>query len=215
MGKLINLTGQRYGLLTVVELVGFNKWNAAMYLCHCDCGNEKVILGASLRSGNTRSCGCLSTRKDGGNNFDAYHRQHPGDLRPRDKRICSIWLGMRYRCNSKGCKVYKDYGGRGIKICAQWDDFYVFQEWSLSHGYSADKSIDRIDNDGDYCPENCRWTDMKTQGNNRRNSRYYTYRGEIHTLAEWARKTGIPWWVLDDRIKKGKPPDEVFKPIKR
>lgn len=186
-----------------------------MYLCHCDCGNDKVILGASLRSGNTRSCGCLSTRKDGRNNFDVYHKQHPGDLRPRDKRILSIWLGMRYRCNSKESKVYKDYGGRGIKICPQWDDFYEFQEWSLSHGYSAAKSIDRIDNDGDYSPENCRWATMKVQGQNRRNSRLYTYHGQTLTISEWSRRSGIGWNTLIDRIRRGLPPDEVFKPIKK
>lgn len=212
MGKLIDLTGQRFGLLTVVKLVGFNKWNAAMYLCHCDCGREKVILGASLRSWNTRSCGCLSTRKDGANNFDAYHKLNPGDLRPRDKRIHSIWLGMRYRCNSKGSRVYKDYGGRGIKVCPQWDDFYEFQEWAISHGYSADKSIDRINNDGDYCPENCRWVTMKIQGQNRRNSRLYTYQGETLTISEWSRRTGICWNTIKDRIMRGLPPDEVFSP---
>lgn len=214
MGKFIDLTGQRFGKLTVVRFVKFNRWNAAVYLCRCDCGCEKIILGASLRSGNTKSCGCLSTRKDGKNNFDRYHVLNPGDSRPRNRRLHSIWLGMRYRCNSTHSEVYKDYGGRGICVCSEWDDFYTFQEWALANGYSDGKSIDRIDNDGNYSPENCRWVDMKIQGSNRRNSRYFTFRGETLTISEWSRRTGIEWNTLNDRIKKGLPPEEIFKPTK-
>lgn len=204
------MTGQRFGLLKVVRFEKFDKWGAAIFLCRCDCGKEKLILGASLRSGNTRSCGCLAGRKDGKNNFDEYHRKNPGDLRKRDKRLHNIWVGIRYRCLNTKSKVYKDYGGRGIKICKEWDDFFAFQEWSFLNGYSENLSIDRIDNNGDYSPENCRWVTMKVQGQNRRNSRLLTYHGETHTYSEWSEKTGVGWKTIEDRVRRNVPEEQLF-----
>ena len=124
-------------------------------------------------------------------------------------KIYHIWLGMRHRCNNDKCKEYMLYGGRGIKVCEEWDnDFMIFYTWSISNGYKEDSdrkscTIDRIDPDGNYCPENCRWVDMRTQNNNRRNNRHLTHNGRTQTAAQWAREYGIPEGNLLTRLRKG------------
>ena len=176
MGKVIDLTGQKFGRLTVIERADVRSHRREIvWRCVCDCGNMKDIPGYSLRSGMTSSCGCwksevLANFKIRSTTHGLYH--HP---------LHGIWNGMKIRCYDKNRKQYKNYGGRGIEVCDEWkNDFKAFYDWAMANGYQKGLSIDRIDNDGDYCPENCRWADNFTQANNSRQCHYIQYDGRTH-----------------------------------
>ena len=158
-----DLTGKRFGRLTVVQRVENTPHGCARWLCKCDCGNVKVIRTSNL-NGNTKSCGCLykDTRADLGRARKKYDT---------NSRLYHIWQGMKYRCLNKNGRRYKDYGGRGITICEEWkNDFQAFCNWAVCNGYRDDLSIDRIDNDKGYSPDNCRWATATEQNRNRRNT---------------------------------------------
>ena len=156
----------------------------------CDCGNRKVIEGYKLKTGHTKSCGCL-VRENGLNN-----KTHG----MTNTRLYRIYAGIKDRCLNKSNERYSDYGGRGIEICEEWlSDFMSFYNWAIDNGYSEELSIDRIDVDGNYEPNNCRWATKLEQANNKRNNILITYNGITDTLPNWSRKTGISKSCLEYR----------------
>lgn len=172
----MDLTGQRYGRLVVIgesdPILYPSGHKCRMWKCKCDCGNEAVVRHGNLRNGTTQSCGCLHKEI-----FGKVKRTH--GLSEENKRLYKIWKEMRSRCNNPNNKSYERYGGRGIIVCQEWNDSFVpFYQWSMKNGYKEDisdsgrnrLSIDRIDNDGNYEPGNCRWTTNDVQANNKRKS---------------------------------------------
>lgn len=159
MGKTIDLSGRKFGRLTVIERYS-NIGKHAAWLCKCECGRTKAVRSDHLLYKKTVSCGCFEdeSRKSGN------HYIHGG----KHSRLYNIWCGMRKRCTNKNCAAYDNYGGRGIKVCNEWQRFEPFRDWALSNGYSDELSIDRINVNGNYEPTNCRWSDAKDQANNRR-----------------------------------------------
>ena len=150
---MIDLIGQKYGRLTVVEFDRLQN-HKTYWKCVCDCGLTVIATGNNLRSGNTKSCGCI--RREQTAELGKSNRTH-GEGHNARTRLYNIWCGMRQRCNRPTHHAYSLYGGKGVKVCEEWNDYTVFKEWALSHGYADNLSIDRIDPDKGYCPENCRW----------------------------------------------------------
>lgn len=164
------------------------------WLCKCDCGKEKAVPAWNLVSGQTASCGCK--KKDIVNKTITHGQSYT--------RLYTIWVGMKQRCYYRKHKHYSEYGGRGITVCNEWkNNFQAFHDWSIANGYSDDLTIDRIDVNGIYSPENCQWVTQKEQNNNTRNNHFLEYNGEIHTISEWSKITGIPRTTICNRIKYG------------
>lgn len=194
MGKVIDLTGQRFERLTVIERRG-RRGSRALWLCVCDCGNEITIDSNSLRTGNTRSCGCI--RKEHSKRIGSANKMH-GMF---GTRLYMIWADIKRRCTNPNCDTYHYYGGRGITVCEDWkNNFQTFYDWAIAAGYRDDLTIDRIDTNGDYCPDNCKWSTWEEQENNRRNNRLVTYDGKTQTISQWAREYNIPYITLIKRL---------------
>lgn len=197
--KPIDLTGQRFGRLTVVKRSGSTPQKLALWLCKCDCGNEKIIDGHTLRRGGSKSCGCYRTERE---SERAVKRNYKHGQ--RKTRLYGIWLGMKSRCYNSNDHNFLHYGAKGIEVCEEWtQDFQSFYGWSMSHGYKEDLSIDRIDVNGNYEPNNCRWVTMKVQQNNRSNNHLITCSGETHTISEWAEITGMNKGTIRSRLVRG------------
>ncbi len=167
MQKLHDLTGQRFGRLTVVERAE-NKGKPTVWLCKCDCGNEKIVRGSDLKNGHTQSCGCF--HKEIVTNVLVSTCNKDKDSHGKSRtRLYSIWRSMKARCLNENHKHFQNYGNRGITICEEWqNNFRAFYDWAMSNGYSDELTLDRKDNDKGYSPENCRWATWHEQRINQR-----------------------------------------------
>lgn len=199
-----DLSDMVFGRLTVIERASNIGDRRTTWLCKCICGNEKVIESCSLHSGKTKSCGRLLSERMKETKF-----KHGFD----GDRLWSIWKSMIKRCYNKSHKAYDRYGGRGISICCEWkDNFLSFRDWSLNNGYAENLTIDRKDNDGNYEPNNCRWTIDEVQNYNKSNTIHITINSFTKNISEWSTISGIPKKLIYDRFKRGWKGIDLLKP---
>lgn len=207
-----NLTGKKFGRWTVLKLSHIKRrsggGDAIYWLCECECGTIKPVDEYHLNHGTSKSCGCLA--KELSSKRETTHGLS-------HSRLYNIWQSIKKRCLNKKCARYNRYGGRGIIICQEWiNDFMNFYKWAINNGYNDNLSIERIDNDGNYEPNNCKWANPKTQARNRSNNHLITYNGETHCIAEWAEIIGIDRDIIDNRLKKKWTIERIFTtPVKR
>lgn len=207
MSKLIDRTGQRYGRLVVIERAPDQVFSSGRkvvrWKCKCDCGNIVEVATTSLGSGLTQSCGCWNNEQ---RKKSETKKIIHGDCN-KDKEYHNLyerWITIKKRCYQKSKDNYKNYGGRGITVCDKWlHNYTAFKEWALANNYSPELTIDRIDNNKNYSPDNCRWVDNKTQQNNKRSNTFITYNGKTKTLQQWADETGINNSTISSRLKNG------------
>lgn len=194
-----HLEGQKFGRWTVLERAEKHpKTGSSMWLCRCECGTEKVVSELSLVRGESKSCGCLHK-----NSMTSHNKAYT--------RIYRIWGHLKGRCLNKKHHAYKDYGGRGIAVCDEWLNFEPFYDWAMSNGYKEDLSIDRINVNGNYEPNNCRWVTIKEQNRNRRSNKLITYNNETHCIAEWAEIYNINRKKLEKDIRQGMSLEDAIK----
>lgn len=260
MGNFIDLTGQRFGMWTVLSRAANNAQNKAMWNVRCDCGKEKTVSAASLRRGLSKSCGCLYEREDltgkkfgewtvisyAGNNrwnvkctCGTQKTVLGAELKRGDSKSCGcwgykrvgdaarthgkthsrlyrVWCNIKGRCYKPSEASYPNYGGRGIIVCEEWkNDFQAFYDWAMANGYDENAprfqcTIDRIDNNGNYCPENCRWVDRYVQANNVKKNVFITYNGERLTIAQFARKYNLSVNLVRQRFNRGMSAAEII-----
>lgn len=200
MSKLIDETGNRYHSLTVIKVVGIKRYPSCtkrLWECRCDCGNTIITPMGPLKNGRTKSCGCLMKR-----NRYIVGRKHGMS----DSRLFRIWANMLSRCTNPNTSYYKRYGGRGIKVCDEWngeDGSTNFINWALKNGYEHRLTLDRINNNGNYEPSNCRWITNKAQQRNKSTNKLLTLNGETHCVCEWSEKIGISTNTLNQRLNRG------------
>lgn len=200
MGKFEDLTGKKFGKLTVIKRVenhvqpsgaSYTRW-----LCKCECGNEVTVRTSDLTRGHTKSCGCLQKEKVTTHGL-------------KKTRLYVIWRDIKARCFNPNNRGFKNYGAKGITMCDIWkNNFKAFNDWAMENGYNPNAkrgecTIDRIDVNGNYEPNNCRWVDNLVQQNNKKNNVFISYNNETHTVAEWSRILHIPPHTLYARLYKG------------
>jgi hypothetical protein len=199
MPQIKDISNNRYGRLVAKERAYINR-NHGWWICKCDCGKEIIVSQNSLQTGNTKSCGCLRkelTKQRGKSNIT-----HGGS----HSKLYDNWRGIIKRCFLTGFHCYKRYGGRGISVCDEWTKFDKFQEWALKNGYDEHLTIDRIDNNGNYEPSNCRWATRKEQARNKRNTTMFSINGIKKPLIEWSEILGVKYATSYDRFHNNKPP---------
>lgn len=197
-----SLVGFKFARLSVIRRDtgrGLGFW-----ICKCDCGNQVSVSRGNLTSGNTKSCSCYEREK-----FLARIRKHGAYANPAMKRSYRVWAAMIQRCTNKNLVLYKNYGGRGIKVCPEWRrSFALF--WKDMGERPFGKSLGRINNDGNYEPGNCQWETILQQASNRRNNTPITYNGETLIINEWARRTGMSRSMISMRNRRGWSPEKIF-----
>ena len=190
------MIGKKYGRWTVIGTTDDKR----RVRCVCECGKERDVIKSNLKNGDSKSCGCYNLEQ-----INKRTVKHGG----KKTRLYAIWCSMRRRCNNKNDKNYPRYGKRGIRVCDEWNDFVAFRDWMLEQGYDeksayGEQTIDRIDNNGNYTPDNCRIATIKQQNSNRSSTRKLTYNGLTLSMAEWGRKMGYHnERVIGDRIRNG------------
>jgi hypothetical protein len=189
----VDLTGQKFERLSVKEFAGRTKHGAAIWRCECKCGKVITALGQDLKSGHTRSCGCLKLEAIRGNQYAVKHGacDHP---------LFLVWSSMMTRCYNKAHAQYADYGGRGVTVCKRWHDPWKFFE--DMGGRPAGGTLERVKNNQGYRRSNCRWASRKEQALNKRNNRLLWFRGEEKPLSQWAEECGISEGTIRERILK-------------
>lgn len=197
------MIGKKFGRLTVLEKSDQRtSENRLKYECVCDCGNKVIVDGKSLRNGHTKSCGCLSRE------LTTKRCTKHGKT---NTRLYNIWRAMKHRCYNKNDSHYPIYGKRGIVVCDEWlDNFKSFYEWSMNNGYNDNLTIDRIDNDKGYSPTNCRWADIETQANNKRDTIKINYKGLNYSISQWSNILNIPYQTLISRYKNNVTTNELL-----
>lgn len=206
MSALIDITGNKYGKLTVLRRVENAPKGKARWECRCDCGNVVIVRGGDLKYGTVKSCGCLRS------NTIARCTTHGMSK----TRLYQTWANIKERCCNKRHPAYSLYGGRGIAVSEEWkNSFEAFASWALSNGYRDDLTIERIDYNKGYMPENCRWISMSEQANNRRSNVSITFNNETHNLSEWCKIYGKEYNLVYNRIHKNKWNFEraMFEPV--
>lgn len=190
--KLDDLTGKRYGKLTVIKRHYEPNKKYTLWECKCDCGNTAYIRANMLKHNRTKSCGCL--RAESNVLKKTTHGQS-------GTHLYAVWNSMKGRCYNPKNHNYKRYGMRGITVCDDWKESFInFYTWALSNGYEEGLSIERIDNNGNYCPENCTWVTTKMQNINRSVSLDFTYNGKTQNLSEWCKELNLPYFRTWQRI---------------
>lgn len=192
--KKDDLTGQKFGKLTVLceagRYVAPNSKKRVKWKCLCECGNTKIAIGHDLKNGRVKSCGCL--------------KEHHSDMNnPKREKLYRIWHDIKYRCFNVNCRSYKNYGGRGITMYAPWQNSFeaFYEDVSKLPNYGEQGyTLDRINNDGNYEPNNVRWADNDTQANNKRNCHLITYNGKTQTISQWAKELNINYATLYARL---------------
>jgi hypothetical protein len=198
--KYKDMTGKRFGRILCLRISHSN--NGLYWECLCDCGNKSLVLGRSLRSGATKSCGCGSleaARKNckSGRDKKSHHF-------PFGRKLKALYRNMISRCEDPTNKRWENYGGRGIKICREWrKNRRLFYKWAIENGCKPGLSIDRIDVNGDYEPENCRFGDNFIQQNNTTRNHFVTWQDKTLTIAQWARVFGVRNQALQHRFNRG------------
>lgn len=212
MAKCEDLAGRQYGKLTVLERgedvrYGKDEEHFPAWICQCECGAIKLVPGHHLRSGRVRSCGARECRERRHIKPKSEYKPHPRKFaRPDEQQLRNIWRGMIQRCYDERTKGYKNYGGRGIGVCEDWrgeDGFNRFYLWAVESGFQPNLSIDKIDNNKDYAPTNCRWATFVEQQNNKRTNVHVTVNGEEMTVARAERMMNVPKNTVN-RIRRNK-----------
>lgn len=198
MDKLIDLTGQKFGRLTAIRQAGSNKQGNALWLCKCECNDEKeiIIRGINLRNNHTQSCGCLQKEV-----VRERSTKHGHNTKDGPSQTYGTWVGIIQRCTNLNYSEYKYYGGRGITVCKRWLKFVNFLEdmGEVPKGHQ----VDRIDNDGNYCKSNCRWVTPKQNSRNKRNNHLITYKEKTQCISAWAEELDINSMTIVMRLRRG------------
>ena len=203
MSRFIDITGEKYNKLKVISFYDITN-NGSRWLCECDCGKQKVIAASQLKRGTTKSCGCLRSTKKYNDETKAFR-----------KRLQYIYYQMKQRCYDKNNPAYNHYGARGINICEEWlNDINVFISWALENGYNRELTIERINVNGNYEPNNCKWITKTQQEYNKTNSVLYTINGATKCLSEWCKLYDKDYFLVRGRLKRGNSIEQALtKPI--
>jgi len=203
VGKIRNLKGKKFGRLTALHECGRDKRRYVLWRCKCECGNIVDLPSVVLIHGYTSSCGCLARDLLTERNTKHGMSWHP---------LYIVWKGIKARCQNPNDLGYKNYGGRGICVCDEWQEFAPFMEWALANGYKQGLDLDRRNNDGDYSPDNCRFVTRTVNNRNKRTNRRVTINGVERTVIEWSEKSGISSRTLVRRLNLGWNPEDILKP---